>query len=75
MQLDLENQIRERAYQLWLAAGCEAGESEQHWLVAERELLAQKTSALPATDAAMPAAVQSPRRAAKTPAKSRRRAA
>ena len=40
MQQDLQNQIRERAYHLWLANGCRDDQSDQHWLAAEREVLA-----------------------------------
>jgi len=35
---DLPDQIRERAYELWIANG-RTGEAEQHWLAAEREIL------------------------------------
>ena len=37
---DLEQNIRERAYQLWVEDGCEHGKAEMHWLDAQRELLA-----------------------------------
>jgi Protein of unknown function (DUF2934) len=37
MQRSLENQIRERAYQLWEASGYQDGAADQHWLAAERE--------------------------------------
>ena len=32
MQSSLENQIRERAYQLWEASGYQDGAADQHWL-------------------------------------------
>jgi len=35
---DLPDQIRERAYEMWIASG-RTGEAEQHWLTAEREIL------------------------------------
>src|ERR1051326_3440500 len=35
---DLSDQIRERAYEIWIASG-RTGEAEQHWLTAEREIL------------------------------------
>jgi hypothetical protein len=38
--MDLENRIRERAYDMWIAHGCVHGQAEQHWLAAEREVLA-----------------------------------
>jgi Protein of unknown function (DUF2934) len=40
--MDLEQAIRERAYQLWLESGCEAGKSDVHWLEAQREVLAAR---------------------------------
>jgi hypothetical protein len=42
-----EHAIRERAYQLWMANGCQEGASEAHWLAAEREILAKAMSAEP----------------------------
>jgi hypothetical protein len=41
MPQDLEQRIRERAYHLWMADGCRDGEAEQHWLIAERDVLAE----------------------------------
>jgi hypothetical protein len=40
MDQHLSDQIRERAYQIWVASGFPNGEAEQHWLAAEREILA-----------------------------------
>jgi hypothetical protein len=40
MDNTLEARIRERAYEIWNAAGCPEGEAERHWLMAEREVLA-----------------------------------
>ena len=40
MDESLENRIRERAYEIWTAHGRVHGESDQHWLAAEREILA-----------------------------------
>ncbi|UPK35141.1 DUF2934 domain-containing protein [Bradyrhizobium sp. 186] len=37
---DLEQIIRERAYQLWIESGCEHGKAEMHWIDAQREILA-----------------------------------
>ena len=48
MPQELENKIRERAYHLWVADGCRDGESERHWLAAEREVLAAFVSTAPA---------------------------
>lgn len=36
---DLEQAIRERAYHLWIESGCEDGNADGHWLVAQREIL------------------------------------
>ena len=40
MEPSLEQQIRERAYEIWNAAGREDGRADEYWLCAERELLA-----------------------------------
>jgi hypothetical protein len=36
---DIEQTIRERAYQLWLESGCQDGSADTHWLEAQREML------------------------------------
>jgi hypothetical protein len=36
---DLEQSIRERAYQLWVESGCQDGQADVHWLAAQREIL------------------------------------
>jgi hypothetical protein len=46
MDQSLENRIRERAYEIWTAHGCVHGQADQHWLRAEREVLAASTAAL-----------------------------
>jgi Protein of unknown function (DUF2934) len=46
MDQSLENRIRERAYEMWTAHGCVHGQAEQHWLAAEREVLATSTTLL-----------------------------
>jgi hypothetical protein len=46
MDQSLENRIRERAYEIWTAHGCVHGQADQHWLAAEREILAASTPAL-----------------------------
>ncbi len=40
MDHTLENNIRKRAYELWMADGCVYGRGDHYWLAAERELLA-----------------------------------
>lgn len=39
MDRDLSDRIRERAYAIWMAAGCRHGQAEQHWFAAEQEIL------------------------------------
>ena len=46
MDHSLENRIRERAYELWNVHGCVHGQADQHWLAAEREILAASRAAL-----------------------------
>jgi hypothetical protein len=46
MDQSLENQIRERAFEIWTAQGRMHGQAEQHWLAAEREILTAATSTL-----------------------------
>ena len=36
---NLEDAIRERAYQLWIADGQPEGKADIHWLTAQREIL------------------------------------
>jgi len=47
MDQHLSDRIRERAYQIWVASGSPHGDAEQHWLTAEREILAALTQAVP----------------------------
>ena len=46
MDQSLENRIRDRAYEIWAAHGYVHGQADQHWLAAEREILAASTVAL-----------------------------
>jgi hypothetical protein len=46
MDQSLETRIRERAYNIWTAHGCVDGQADQHWLAAEREILAASAAAL-----------------------------
>jgi hypothetical protein len=80
----LEQRIRERAYELWITTGRHDGQADQHWLMAERELLAKLMGdATPApapqpstkASATKPAAPRKPRsRATPTVAKAATRA-
>jgi phosphoenolpyruvate synthase/pyruvate phosphate dikinase len=42
--INLDDEIRRRAYELWEQQGCESGHQEEHWLLAEREILARYSS-------------------------------
>jgi hypothetical protein len=46
MDQSLENRIRQRAYEIWTTHGCVDGHADQHWLAAEREILAAATAEL-----------------------------
>jgi hypothetical protein len=39
MDQKLTDRIREKAYEIWVASGCQHGAAEDHWLAAEREIL------------------------------------
>jgi hypothetical protein len=47
MEQNLSDRIRERAYEIWVASGSPEGEAEQHWLTAEKEILAILAPAVP----------------------------
>ena len=47
MAQHLVERIRERAYQIWVASGSPEGEAQQHWLTAEKEILAPLTPVVP----------------------------
>jgi len=63
MDQNVENRIRERAYEIWAAHGCVHGQSEQHWLAAEREVLA--------TSIAVPARKPTPKKTSRGSARSK----
>lgn len=46
MTVDVEQRIRDRAYAIWLDEGCPEGRDADHWLKAERAILAE-TAAIP----------------------------
>jgi hypothetical protein len=72
---NLDQTIRERAYYLWMAAGCPNGNSDAYWLDAQRELLA---SSLAVSEPTGPAKAKARKKAAekpKAPAKSKSKAA
>lgn len=51
---DLEQTIRERAYQLWTESGHQEGLAEAHWLEAQREILAAQMLSCASTIAPRP---------------------
>jgi hypothetical protein len=63
MDQTLESRIRERAYEIWAAHGCVDGQADQHWLAAEREILAAVTIPLARNRAPEKKKRQSPIRA------------
>jgi hypothetical protein len=67
MDQNLENRIRERAYEIWTAHGCINGQADQHWLVAECEILTEVTAPL-----AVKQNLQQKGRVRAAPSKSRR---
>jgi hypothetical protein len=54
MERSLQQHIRQRAYEMWNASGRIDGQADQHWLAAEREVLAQMTAATTAPQTAAP---------------------
>ena len=48
MQTNLEQQVRVRAYELWLRDGMTNGRDSDHWYAAEGEVLAQCAKTIPA---------------------------
>lgn len=46
MSHEVEQRIRERAYQLWVLNGYSHGRDQEHWCAAEREVIA--ATAVPA---------------------------
>jgi Protein of unknown function (DUF2934) len=62
MDQSLENRIRERAHEMWTAHGRVHGQAEQHWLAAEREVLATSAAVL----AGKPSPKKKPRSSARS---------
>jgi hypothetical protein len=73
MQQGLEQHIRQRAYEIWETLGRPEGDSDRHWLTAEREILASfAQSVTPVLTAKKTAAARNTPRQAK-PARARAR--
>lgn len=60
MTVDVEQRIRDRAYAIWLDEGCPDGRDAEHWLQAERAILAE-AAAVPDRSPVM-AVVKAPRK-------------
>jgi len=71
MQQTLEHRIRERAYQIWHANGQADGQADEHWLAAEREILASPSIHVMALEATAPAKSQKRMRGATRKASAR----
>ena len=63
MDQTLETRILDRAYKIWTAHGCVHGQADQHWLAAEREILAASATA--------PAREPAPQKTRRSPARSK----
>ena len=57
MEQMLEQRIRIRAYEIWHSQGCAEGNADEHWLAAEREVLASAMTAQAITATACSEAV------------------
>ena len=51
MMTNLEQQIRQRAYDIWVLSGRIDGCADDHWLEAERQIMMEQLGAAPATRA------------------------
>ena len=69
MEQALELRIRQRAYEIWHANGCADGKSDEHWLAAEREVLASSCDLCAAPEAAVTLKASKSNRAARRSAK------
>jgi hypothetical protein len=72
---NLDQAIRERAYHLWIAAGCPEGNSDVYWLDAQRELLTTSVAVSKPAGAAKARARKKSAAKPKAPARSKRKAA
>lgn len=44
MDKQLEQRVRERAYELWIQHGSQQGRADEYWYQAEREILAEQST-------------------------------
>ena len=71
---DLDQAIRERAYQLWMESGRDDGKADAHWLEAQREILSASLGELGRSTSSEAKKIEKPKKA-KAPAPRKRRAA
>ncbi|HZD61473.1 MAG TPA: DUF2934 domain-containing protein [Xanthobacteraceae bacterium] len=71
MEQNLKNRISERAYEIWAAHGRMDGQADQHWLAAEREVLAASAAALARKSASPKKKPAAQRKKRKTPARAK----
>ncbi len=50
MNMNFEDQIRERAYHIWLAAGMADGQAVVHWVRAEQAVIGEKAISVEAAE-------------------------
>ena len=65
MEQSLEHRIRQRAYEIWHASGCSEGKADEHWLAAEREVLASSCDLFAAAEAIVTRKAKKTKRAAR----------
>jgi hypothetical protein len=71
---DLEQAVRERAYHMWMEAGCPHGKADTFWLGAQREVLSASLASIARVTAA-DAAEKKPVRKSKPVVRSKKRRA
>jgi hypothetical protein len=71
MDHSLKRRISERAYEIWAAHGHVDGQADQHWLAAEREILAASAATLPRKPAAQKKKSATQRKKRRAPARAK----
>lgn len=71
MNMDREQRVRQRAYEIWQAEGCPPGCEQEHWDRAEREVAGEQPTGAKGSDATAPGGEQAkPKRKASGTGKS-----
>ena len=68
MESTLEYRIRQRAYEIWQAHGQTDGKADEHWLAAEREVMASMAAPTPVLETSVPSKAKKRRAASGRPA-------